>query len=496
MIDIKKTMIIFGMLLLSIGGITRQATACQLTITPANFVVTPGEQVEFQVERTQTCGRCLLPLEDTNINISGGALIGDPQWQDGNGHPDLIRFKAQFNQTGPVKVVIERSCAKNHTMIAATGTVQPVVAKTEPVQSRGNTLNSVKPAVPSVAAVANKPEPSRPAQPTLGSAPTQPVVTPVAPLPAAVNPSAPGPDAAHINDESIPQPSNAAVQTTHFDRKQSAVSFTYLYPWLLLMPVGLGLFLFKKTWLRRTLLVLSMVGIGFYSGGCPCPVGSVFNYLTPNPPSLLIFIILIMIPLLTTLIWGRFFCGWVCPLGAVQELIHAKSRKPGTKFFQIDRLLKYLKFVVLISVIYLTLQTGRNLFCQFEPFKMLFSFHGDLVTGVILGVILLTAIIIKRPFCRYLCPFGAILALVARFTVFKIKPSPASCSGCGVCAKDRCPMDAIAIDAVNKIPVIDHTECIQCGNCVESCRRQALSAGFKFKTAKNDKYPTPPVISS
>jgi ferredoxin len=474
MFKIIKSGLSFGILLLFIGMASRQTAACQLTIVPADFSATLGEEVAFRVERTQTCGRCLLPLEDTTIGITGGALVGEPRWQDGNGHPDILQFKAKFSQTGPVKVIIERICPKNHTTVAATGAIHPIsVATSGPAQLSDKPVNSVKPPViPPAAAITKQQSPSSPAQP--------------------------GPDSAQISDAPVPQPSNAAAQTTitHFDRKQPAPSFAFLTPWLLLLPVGLGLFLLKKTWLRRTLLVVSLIGLGFYYGGCPCPIGSVFNYLTPNRPQLLILILLILIPLLTTLIWGRFFCGWICPVGAVQELIHAKNFKRRPQFFRMDRGLKYLKFLVLILVIYLTLQTGRNLFCQFEPFKMLFGFHGNLVTGIILSVILLTAIIIKRPFCRYLCPLGAILALVARFSVFKIKPSPASCFSCGVCTKDRCPMDAIAMDAVNKVPVIDHMECIQCGNCVDSCKQRALSTGFGSKTAKSDKAPTHPVISS
>jgi NosR/NirI family nitrous oxide reductase transcriptional regulator len=465
-ISIKKACFIFITLFFLMGWGSQQTPACQLNIAPADFSATLGETVEFQVDRTQTCGRCILPLENTDIKITGGELVAAPQWKDGNGHPDLLHFKVRFTQPGAVKVVIERICAKNRSAVTAIGLIHPTVSdKKQLAPLPDNPVNSIKPSVPT----APRSIENTSTRQTTEFEPTAPVAAPT-PQPTAINADSP------VSAVSGPTPITNQTAVVSGVPKQTP-SLAFLYPWLLLLPVGLGLFLFKKTWLRRTLLFLSIVAIGFYSGGCPCPVGSVFNCLTPNPPPLLILIVLIIFPLVATLIWGRFFCGWICPLGAAQELIHAKNLGTGAQFSRIDRRLKYLKFLVLILVVYFTFKTGRNVFCQYEPFKMLFSFHGNLVTGVILGLILLTAVVVKRPFCRYLCPFGAILAIIARFSVFKIRLQPASCKGCGVCAKECCPMDAIAMNAINKIPIIDHSECIQCRNCVDNCSRHALKRG-------------------
>jgi Pyruvate/2-oxoacid:ferredoxin oxidoreductase delta subunit len=469
-IAIKKVCFIFITLFILIGWGSHRTSACQLSITPADFTATLGETVEFQVERVQTCGRCILPLENTAIKITGGELVAAPQWENGNGHPDRLYFKVKFTQTSAVKVVIERSCAKNLSTVTANGLVHPAVSeKKQSEQLPVNPVNTNQPSVPSAPlSTANSL-----AQTATKLEPLAPAATP-APQSDAGNADSPLPA---VN---VAKPTPVASQTAIVNlAPKQAPSLTFLYPWLGLIAVGLGLFLFKKTWLRRTLLFLSMVVIGFYSGGCPCPVGSIFNCLTANPPSLLILSVLTIFPLIATLIWGRFFCGWICPLGAVQELIHAKNLRTGTQFSRIDRRLKYLKFLVLILVVYVTFQTGLNVFCRYEPFKMLFNFHGNLLTGLILGLILVVAVVVKRPFCRYLCPFGAILALIARFSVFKIRLQPASCKGCGVCAKENCPMDAISMDTATKTPVIAHTECIQCGNCLERCRERALSTQIK-----------------
>lgn len=187
---------------------------------------------------------------------------------------------------------------------------------------------------------------------------------------------------------------------------------------------------------------------------------------------------------------GTLFCGWICPLGAVQELIHIKKIELPPNFKSLDRGLKFLKHLILAFLLYFTIKTGWNIFCRYDPFKALFNFQGEFITLLILIIILMASLLVKRPFCRYLCPFGAVLSFISRFSIYKIRLNSPSCAGCGACAKNICPMDALSLaGSERKIPTINHSECIQCGICIYSCHLDAL----KNRAFAKDQQNGPPI---
>lgn len=462
-ITIKKIILLVLLLIFLtfwISGITK---ACQLKVIPSTFTAGVEESVEFRLERLQTCGRCKLPLEETKIAITGGQLEGEQVWE--TGRPDILDFKVSFNQAGPAKITVERICPKSRAIVTADGIIHSgVPEKSQPmdiVEQAGESIaqNTRPEREPSVAEIV--PE-------ILGSTEPQPIETNKEIV---SNPR---------NNISVPVENSAQSQVPIWEGKP--IVFNILWIWVLIFLAGLVFFLLKGTWARKIILFLSMIGIGFYSGGCPCPVGTIFNYLTGNPLPVLTVILLVAVPLVTTLIWGRFFCGWICPLGAVQELIHFKKIKLPPYFPTIDRTLKFLKYSILAFLTYLAVKTGLNIFCQYEPFKALFNFQGDFITIILLVITLLASVFIQRPFCRYLCPFGAILSFISRFALYKTRLDSASCVGCGVCAKN-CPMDALKLaGSERKTPVINYSECIQCGISMNKCRFNALKTRSLFKT--------------
>ena len=96
---------------------------------------------------------------------------------------------------------------------------------------------------------------------------------------------------------------------------------------------------------------------------------------------------------------------------------------------------------------------------------------------VILLVTLLTAIIIYRPFCKYICPLGATYALFNRISLYRITVGADKCTHCGICSK-VCKM------GVDPTKTPNSNECIRCGDCVHSCPQQAIQIGFRSKTQK------------
>ena len=180
------------------------------------------------------------------------------------------------------------------------------------------------------------------------------------------------------------------------------------------------------------------------------------------------FVLMVLVFILAVL-FGPVFCGWVCPLGTIQEWVG----KLGKKFFKkrynhmvptnVDRYLRYLRYIFLAWVLYMTATTGKLIFQDVDPYYALFNFWtGEVALSslVILGATLGLSLLVERPWCKYACPYGAVLGLTNLFRVFSIRRVESSCRDCGVCTRD-CPMN-IPVDAVQVVR--DH-QCITCLEC-------------------------------
>ncbi|MDR1883790.1 MAG: 4Fe-4S binding protein [Prevotella sp.] len=196
--------------------------------------------------------------------------------------------------------------------------------------------------------------------------------------------------------------------------------------------------------------VFSVAYFGFFRSGCVCSIGSIQNVALAladssyaMPLAVLLFFIL---PVIFTLLFGRVFCAGVCPLGALQELVNVKNfrlSKPVEAVLGIIPWI-YLSFAVLYAV-----TRSSFIICRFDPFIGIFRLGGDI--GLILfgALLLLAAVFTGRPFCRFLCPYGALLSLFSRVSVWKIKITP-KCINCDLC-HSACPLDAIRPPYENKV---------------------------------------------
>ncbi|RZI42909.1 4Fe-4S binding protein [Herbaspirillum sp. HC18] len=173
----------------------------------------------------------------------------------------------------------------------------------------------------------------------------------------------------------------------------------------------------------------------------------------------------------TVLIWGRgLFCGWLCPFGSLQHLAFKAGELLGLKRFQRllpkalhDKLkwVKYVLFAVLLLVSFYSMETAE-LLAEVEPFKTTFlvgawnrAWPFALFVGVILGISILS----ERPYCKYICPLGAGLAIPTWFRMFGLKRK-SECQTCNACAAG---CGSHAIDAAGKI---DQKECLLCLDCM------------------------------
>jgi polyferredoxin len=169
------------------------------------------------------------------------------------------------------------------------------------------------------------------------------------------------------------------------------------------------------------------------------------------------------------LLLGPAFCGWICPFGTFQEFVAKLGRKLlGRRYGRIipkrlDRVLRYLRYLVLIMVVVMTAVSGKLLFSEVDPYFALFQFWtGEvaITAFIVLGVVLLLSLVVERPFCRYACPYGAFLGLTNKFRIMPIRRRASTCISCGKCDRS-CPM---GID-VSKKTVIRDSACISCLVC-------------------------------
>ncbi len=172
---------------------------------------------------------------------------------------------------------------------------------------------------------------------------------------------------------------------------------------------------------------------------------------------------------LALLFWGRgVFCGWLCPFGALQELLNEGARKLGVRQFEVpwtlhERLwpIKYVAFLVILGVSFQSTADAFRL-AEIEPFKTAISLRFIREWPFVLYVLALLGggLFIERFYCRYLCPLGAALAIPAKLRLFEwLKRRPQCGRECRICAA-RC-----TVQAINPVGQIVPNECIYCLQC-------------------------------
>ncbi len=240
-------------------------------------------------------------------------------------------------------------------------------------------------------------------------------------------------------------------------------------------------------WIRRIVLLAALALFGFLQWACPRPTGAVelfiVRFLEDKP--VLNFGLKLGVLLGIGWLFGRYFCGWICPKGAIQEFLY----RPGLAWKippKADRILKYGKYVSLAALIVAPLVWRHRLFREIGPFKVIFNLDGGTFLVILLVVVLVASVFIERPWCRYACPIGGLLGLIAALSPTRIRVLDEACTGCTQCAK-ACPVDAITAPP-GKVPVIDHKECLACMECEAACPRTCitLSAAAPTKVEVNE----------
>ncbi len=236
-------------------------------------------------------------------------------------------------------------------------------------------------------------------------------------------------------------------------------------------------------------------GLNCYS--CPaavgaCPLGALQNALATRGRHFSLYALGFILAF--GALFGRLICGFLCPFGFLQDLLYKiKSPKPKVPK-RLDKALRWNKYILLVGLVILapifltdayglgapwfcklvcpagTLEGGIPILLHNETLRAtlgwLFSWKMLVLVSVLAGSVLL-----YRPFCKYLCPLGAMYGMCNRCSAYRMEIDAHKCTRCGACSR-ACPM---GVDVMN---VPNSAECIRCGVCREKCPTGALTAGF------------------
>jgi len=260
-------------------------------------------------------------------------------------------------------------------------------------------------------------------------------------------------------------------------------------------------------------------GLNCYS--CPgavlsCPIGALQAVIGSRAFSLSMYLFGFLLLIGATL--GRMVCGFLCPFGLIQELLHKIPFPFRRNRFRGDRMLRYAKYAVLLVMVILMPMLLNNpageaspAFCKYvcpagtleagiplvylsppdagqpasaplpgaPPVNLFPKEAGPrFETGAlfilkmsILALTLLACLVVYRPFCKYLCPLGAVYGALNPVSLYRLRLLEEKCIHCGACER-ACQM------CLNPIAELNHPECVRCGDCVNACPTDALSMGF------------------
>ena len=197
--------------------------------------------------------------------------------------------------------------------------------------------------------------------------------------------------------------------------------------------------------------VISVFYFGFFRNGCVCSIGAIQNValsLTSDSYTIPLYVLLMFIlPVIFTLFFGRVFCAGVCPFGALQDLVNVKNYKLSKA---VTAVLSIFPWIYLGLAVLFAVTNSRFIICRFDPFVGIFRLGGELPL-ILFGVLLLIfSIFTGRPFCRFICPYGAILSLFSRISFRQVKITKKDCINCQLC-HNSCPVDAILFPYENKL---------------------------------------------
>ncbi len=225
-----------------------------------------------------------------------------------------------------------------------------------------------------------------------------------------------------------------------------ANAMEYLDVAILAFALCVAAYLILKHRRRRWIFALMLACLayfGFWRKGCVCAIGSIQNVSLAVadggyavPITVLAFF---MLPLIFTLLFGRVFCGAVCPLGAIQDVVLLRPlRLPDW----LSHSLGLAAWVFLTAAVVFAATGSAFIICQYDPFVGFFRLSAGTTMLIVGGCVLAIGVFVARPYCRFICPLGALMRPLSKLAKFRVTITPDRCIQCRLC-EDACPFGAI-----------------------------------------------------
>jgi len=262
---------------------------------------------------------------------------------------------------------------------------------------------------------------------------------------------------------------------------------------LVLFLIAIFGFIYNIKILRYLIMFVSVIflGIMYYGGFSFNHIQNLIYQNFPHKSNIFIWS-LIVLTILTTLLIGRLYCGWLCPFGAVTEFLfeikkffETRYKKSLGKEIEIEivednvvakflrkyeYLYRYAKYIFAVLILF------YPKFIFFEPFQHMFLINKTSLKGIIyLIFVLIFCLLFIRLWCRYFCPLGGVLSLFSKISLFRLKINTVKCFNCEIC-KTICPTNAI-IEKNDKLKIL-YTECILCNKCRQSCGPKNINISY------------------
>lgn len=251
-------------------------------------------------------------------------------------------------------------------------------------------------------------------------------------------------------------------EETLLERTLASTQWGRVATMVLVLSLAVAAFVTKTTAVKWAALTVTLVVLGFVDGGF-LSVSHITSGIWTGVDAYardLPLLLMVVFTLVTTLVWGRIFCGFLCPFGALQDFIDrlVPDRLKWEPPQGIHDRAVWIKFGVLALVVIPPLLGSRTSVYQYvEPFGTVFFLSSSAILWAIAGAILVAAALVPRFYCRYACPLGAALAVLSVVSLRRIRRVP-QCDVCKVC-EQKCPTRAI------RGPEIDFPECVRCNVC-------------------------------
>ncbi len=258
-----------------------------------------------------------------------------------------------------------------------------------------------------------------------------------------------------------------------------------------------GMGLMMKAWVHRKLrlvilgVVFSLFGIlpalplGNFVPGMglhPSPVCAVtkpFLFLSAGGGVPVIFITILAFIAVFSIIGNKLFCGWACPIGAIQELF---NELPLNKKFKITlpfRVTNPIRIAIYLVFLALVLASGTGIYGYFNPFHFL-HWRFELYTIMVMLIVLTASLFVFRPFCYLVCPVGLFTWVLEHFSLVKVEVDSHNCKECNICIKrSHCPAVRSILEGMKTRP-----DCFACGRCISICPEKALRFAKRNTIAK------------